>query len=146
MDRYQSHAQQVAAHDHHRFAAQLCGEVFGVPRVGEAVFVHRLLVEGSGYERVDAAFAQVGRGGAERFDGGVRRFGARMARLDGQLLRTCRHETDLSAPRLLGGGDLREAALFGRGEGAAIEGRGLRRSVNYWRTKLCHARIGECLE
>ena len=41
-----------------------------MPRVGEAVFVHRLLVEGSGYERVDAAFAQVGRGGAERFDGG----------------------------------------------------------------------------
>ena len=141
----QPHAQHVAAQDHHGFAFEFGGQVFGVPRVAEVVRLHGLLVEGCGHERVEVSRLQVAHGRAQRLYGRASGFGGRLARRDVGRLPAC-HEVRLSAARLGGRRHGVEGEGFDLRDGISVIGRGFGRAVDDGCEKLRHPRVGERLE
>ena len=143
--RDQSHAQQVAAHDHHRFAAEFGGHIFGVPRVTEVVGLHGLLVEGGGDYGVEMSLLQVADSCAECLHGGAARIGGRFARDDFGSFAAGR-EVDFSAACLGGRSHGVEGDRFCLRKGISVIGCCCGRAVDDGGEELRHARVGERFE
>ena len=141
----QPHAQNLAAHDHHRLPAQFGPDEFGMAREVEPVALHALLVEGGCDDGVEQPLLQLLRRAAQRLDGGAPGLGRSFARFDLLRVAAC-DEVHFAAAGVAGRRYGVELHRFGLCERISVIGGGFRRSVDDGGEELRHARIGERLE
>ena len=145
VDRDQSHAEQVAAHHHQGFAAQLGRQKFGVSRIAEVVRLDRLLVDRSRDQCIELFVPQVAHGGVERLGCRPARLRRGRTRLDLRFV-AAENQVDLAPAYLVyRRGDM-EGDGFQIGDGFLVKFRRFQGSVDDGRAEFRHTRIGESLE